>query len=300
MDESIRKLDKLDNAFLFVISLVGLFFTIIQVYMEGIMGLVEISPLLFLGVVLPFYIGYVRGAIGVDSVVERIRGWVYLVVGISTYLAIFLALINPNLYWLFIVLAFFLIYSLERWSNSIFGIEDNISNLYAFYGTAISGFGWAFISRNMINVYSDLLSNPTYSTSLLSTIWFIYAVLLITVIMEKLSRSVIKCQLPLSQEEIASRRRLCSSVKQLPSTILIFGLELSSIAFEVDLRIRFLLFQALWFGLLGLLLYGMPIFTDIFLIASMLFATVGLCLFLRLKEIDFSKIKLHLVMFVNH
>lgn len=78
-----KKLERLDTAFLFIISLVGLLFTIIQFAAEGIAGLLEILPLLVLGVVIPFYVGYVRGAIEDNSLIEKARGWVFLTVGVS-------------------------------------------------------------------------------------------------------------------------------------------------------------------------------------------------------------------------
>lgn len=299
---SSRKVDRLDDAFLFIISLVGLLFTIIQIYMEGISGLIEISPLLFLGVLLPFYIGYLRGAISIDSVIERIRGWVYLAVGISTYIAIFLARIYPYLYFLFIILAFFSTYFLERWFNTIFEIEDDISNLYAFSGTTISSFSLAFSSYSVIKICSELLSQePSYSALLLFEIWSVYVLLIISIIMEKLSRNVIGVKLPLSQQEIEKRRKLYSSLRQLASAFFIFGEELLLIVFTVGSKITFFWIQAMYFGMLGLglALCNIPIFVDIFLIASMIFATFGLYLFLRIKEIDFSKIRACLVLVRN-
>lgn len=292
--ENSKKIERLDNAFLFIISIVGLFFTIIQIYIEGILGLVEISPLFFLGIILPFYVGYLRGAIELDSVMERTRGWVYLTVGISTYVAILLTRIDPNFYFLFIVIAFFLIYYLERWFNTIFEIEDDISNLYAFYGTTISGFSLAFGSYHVIRISSELLLQPSYSTSLLSSTWLACAFSIIFILLEKLSRNVIGVKLPLTQEEIEIRRKLCSSLKLLASALFIFGLEFFYIVFEVDLKIAFFWFQAICFGMLGFFFYNVPVFADIFLFASIIFATLGSYLFVRLKEINFSKVMSHL------
>lgn len=262
--------------------------------MEGTTGLVEISPLLFLGIVLPFYIGYLRGAIELDSVMERTRGWVYLAVGISTYVSILLIRIDPNFYFLFIVIAFLLIYYLERWFNTVFEIEDDISNLYAFYGTTISGFSLAFGSYHVIHICSELLSQPSYSTSLLLSTWWACVFLTIFILLEKLSRNVVGVKLPLTQEEIEKRRKLCASLKLLASTLVIFGLEFFSIVFEVDLKIAFFWFQAICFGMLGAFLYNVPVFAEIFLFASIIFANFGAYLFVRLKEINFSKIRAHL------
>lgn len=84
-----NKLDRLDDAFLFTISLVGVLFTVVQVATEGITGLIEILPLLILGIAIPFYVGYIRGAIECKSVIERARGWVYLAVVVIAYFAFF-------------------------------------------------------------------------------------------------------------------------------------------------------------------------------------------------------------------
>ena len=58
-----NRLDKLDDAFLFIVSFIGLLITIIQASIFGtsVQSLVEVLPLLFLGMVMPLYIGYFRG-----------------------------------------------------------------------------------------------------------------------------------------------------------------------------------------------------------------------------------------------
>jgi len=75
-----RKLERLDDAFLFLLGFVGLVITVLQVYLFGtsLIGLLETFPLIFLGIVMPFYVGYIRGAISIHlinrSIVERMRG----------------------------------------------------------------------------------------------------------------------------------------------------------------------------------------------------------------------------------
>jgi hypothetical protein len=291
MDESIRKLDKLDSAFLFIISLVGLLFTIIQIYVEGITGLIEVSPLLFLGVVLPFYIGYMRGAIEMDCTMERLRGWVYLAVGVGTYLAFFLTRVNHLLYWLFILFSFLLAYYLENWFDRIFKINEDISNTYAFCGTTASGVCLAFISRMVVSLYSDLSSLPEFSVSLLSSllggIWITYFFFLATVMLEKMSRQVVNVSLPLSRKQIQDIRKTNFLFR-----LFMLSLEFIGLSYQVDLKVGFLLLQGLAFSLISMFLVRVPLLRDVFLLTSMVFFTLGIVLFFRLREIDFSKIKL--------
>lgn len=287
--ENSKKMERLDNAFLFIVGLVGLLFTITQVYMEGILGLIEISPLIFLGVFLPFYIGYLRGAIEVDSAIERIRGWVYLAVGISTYLAFFMMRINTYLYWVFILIAFLSTYSLKKWFNAIFQIADNVSNFYAFSGTVIAAFALAVISRLLMWV----LLRPSFVMT--SDFCFIYFGLILFVVLEKLSRNILEVQIPFEQQEINKLRKEWLS---LSGGFLDFGFRLFSMA-TVDLKIAFFHFQTIAFVLIGLTIHMIGtsphnLFADIFYFASIMFATVGLYLFWRIEKIDFSKIRLHL------
>lgn len=281
--ENSKKIERLDTAFLFIVGLVGLLFTITQVYMEGISGLIEISPLILLGVFLPFYIGYLRGAIEVDSVIERIRGWVYLAVGISTYLAFFIMRINTYLYWIFILIAYLSTYSLKKWFNATYEIADNTSNFYAFSGTVISAFALAVISRQVM--WALLL--PSFVMT--SDFCVNYFYLILFVVIEKLSRNIIEAQLPFRQQEINKLREMWLS----PVGDLFFGFGLLTIVTTIDLRIVFFYFQTCAFFLIGLIIHMFGTspynpFADIFFFASIMFATFGLGLFLRIKEIDFS------------
>lgn len=287
--ENSKRIERLDNAFLFIVGLVGLLFTITQVYMEGISGLIEISPLIFLGIFLPFYVGYLRGAIEVNSVIERIRGWVYLAVGMSTYLAFFIMRINTYFYWIFILIAFLSTYSLKKWFNAIFEIANNVSNFYAFSGTVIAAFTLAVISRRLM--WALLL--PAFVMT--SDFCYIYFGLILFVILEKLSRSMPEVQLPLERQEVNKLRKVWLS---LSGEVLGFGFVLFAMI-HIDLKIAFFFFQTYAFVLIGLIIHMFGTspynpFANIFFLASMLFATVGLCFFWRIEKNDFSKIKLHL------
>jgi hypothetical protein len=80
------RVDKLDEAFLFLISLTSVIFMIIQAFSGGITFVIYSMPLLVVGVVIPFYYGYWRGALE-DSAIMRARGWAFLLSGIFGYIA---------------------------------------------------------------------------------------------------------------------------------------------------------------------------------------------------------------------
>ena len=79
--------ERFDNALLFILSFVGLVISFMQINMNNLFALVGAIPYLTLGIALPFYVGYIRGAIEVRNVNERIRGWIYFIMGIGSYLA---------------------------------------------------------------------------------------------------------------------------------------------------------------------------------------------------------------------
>lgn len=75
------RIGKLDSALLFLSSSITIIFALIQVFIGGVSALIYFLPLFFLGWIIPFYVGYIKGGLG-DSVVERCRGWLYLTLGL--------------------------------------------------------------------------------------------------------------------------------------------------------------------------------------------------------------------------
>jgi hypothetical protein len=292
-----KKLEKLDNAFLFIISLVGLLFTIVQVYREGVNGLIEISPLLVLGVALPFYVGYIRGAIEYgDSLTERVRGWVYLTVGVNATLGFFLSRVNIGFYWLLLVLGLVSIYCLERWLNSYFRLKENITSFYAFSLTAVAGFCLAYASSYMITVYfvfSILLQLPTI-TLLLSSILQTEFFLIIFLFLEIIARQLADVSLPLKPEEIEQRQKSNFLTK-----IYYCVGELFVLAFRQDYRILyffvggFILSLATFLILFVTLMFSvtLPFIPDVLLIGAICHFALVLILFFKTRKIDFSKFK---------
>jgi len=77
------KNESLDTALLFFSSSISLLFTLISIFFGEL--LFKFLPILFLGWVMPVYIGFVRGCLIFDSVEERVRGWIYLIAGAGMY-----------------------------------------------------------------------------------------------------------------------------------------------------------------------------------------------------------------------
>lgn len=77
------KLERMDRLLLFACGFYGIVITLTQ-YLGAKTWASYIATLAF-GVAMPVYVGYYRGAIMIDSVVERARGWMYLVFGTIAY-----------------------------------------------------------------------------------------------------------------------------------------------------------------------------------------------------------------------
>ena len=77
-----RRIDKLDSLFLWVSSLSGIGFSVFVTYLKMPVG--PYIPILAL-IAYSLVVGYVSGAISLDSFTERIRGWSYLTLGLSLY-----------------------------------------------------------------------------------------------------------------------------------------------------------------------------------------------------------------------
>lgn len=81
------RIQPLDDAFLFSIGSTNIVVVFFQIMLSGTDAALLSVPLLIVGLFVPFYIGYLRGAIVVDTVLERIRGWIYFSAGTSVYIA---------------------------------------------------------------------------------------------------------------------------------------------------------------------------------------------------------------------
>lgn len=82
MENSDRRLRSLDSFLLFMTTIFGLFFSLISVLLTQKEIAYGFFLLLIIGLVIPIYIGYVRGAIILDTLEERVRGWIYFLYGV--------------------------------------------------------------------------------------------------------------------------------------------------------------------------------------------------------------------------
>ncbi len=79
------RINKLDSALLFLASSLSIAFALLQIMVGGGEAFFIILPALAIGWFLPFWIGYLYGAIINNSPLDRARGWIYLVLGIGLY-----------------------------------------------------------------------------------------------------------------------------------------------------------------------------------------------------------------------
>jgi MFS family permease len=98
------KIGKIDSLLLFFSSSLSLFFAIGYAFIN-IKWLLFFFPLLILGWIMPVYVGYIRGAILHDCLEERLRGWLYMFIGMTSYILLplifsIIGFIMPYLYML--------------------------------------------------------------------------------------------------------------------------------------------------------------------------------------------------------
>lgn len=78
--------NNLDNSLLFLCSLIGIIFSLLEIFIGGLQSVIYFIPILILAVFFPFFHGYIRGTIIFDSPIERVRGWIFLEFGIFMYI----------------------------------------------------------------------------------------------------------------------------------------------------------------------------------------------------------------------
>jgi hypothetical protein len=163
-------------------------------------------PLLIVGLFFPFYIGYLRGAIVVDSILERIRGWIYFTTGTSIYAAGLAAILLRNSDGLSLIpyLVFYAVgFALSRnWLRSIVRATGTpLSNkdlvvVGATVGATVALMFVLFISEELVRLYMGV-AYTLRPQDLIIGVAPVAFVLLIFVIIERTSRAV-----SLSSQEI--------------------------------------------------------------------------------------------------
>jgi len=299
-----KKADRIDNAFLFALSSIGLLISFIQIRQENLSGLIEAIPFLLLGIALPFYVGYMRGAIEKDSIGERIRGWIYLVIGTMSYFAFFISswlrmnypqfqfIHNQILLALVLTASSFLVYALIRWTRRVF---RRSLNQYALSGTALSAFSFAFVLTMVINLYHDISGKDLFAmvstgpTELLFWITVGLASFLIFLICEKASADAAERDLPLP--------RFHRRVARITNFFLVKGLYLGAVLMEYTIdfnlkaRLLWLLSYVLWF--MGSLFWiaRVSLLPLVFFSLAILVASLEGAIFCRTKTMNFMGIE---------
>jgi len=295
-------LDKLDDAFLFIVSFVGLLITIIQASIFGtdVKSLVEILPLLFLGMGIPLYIGYFRGAISIapvnHSVAERMRGWIYLIMGVSGYFGFIFSFGQTSQIERWIVMysiaagGLVMTFLVQRWFIDVFDVGENLSCQYSFFGTVAPAFFLSFVLRMVVSIYSDLSAIPELSSFsmflLISFIWVTWCVTMACLVWEKISRDIISATLPLNTTLMQKRRRWNFAAK-----LFFLNADISNFVFREDtnLQAKVTWWMGIVLGFLGFLLFAVPMLGLGFLLVSIFFVGIGAFRFWRMDRIDFSE-----------
>ncbi|RLF14067.1 MAG: hypothetical protein DRN06_07655 [Thermoprotei archaeon] len=76
------RIEKMDELLLFYTALAGLIPYVLQLALGKAFMAYYALPILVYVLITPTYIGYYRGAVKLDLVEERVRGWVYLITGL--------------------------------------------------------------------------------------------------------------------------------------------------------------------------------------------------------------------------
>lgn len=152
---NINRVEKLDSLLLAVPSLFGIIGIIIPLFANALVeqGLRNIFineilyyftiPILFFAVFMPLYIGYWRGAIITSSITERVRGWIFVILGSFMYIlpisflvisTIFTLLFSNNLVLVFVVNLSMIILYVIIIRKQMKKIHYFIKNLFILYG----------------------------------------------------------------------------------------------------------------------------------------------------------------------
>jgi hypothetical protein len=305
MDPS-RKLEKLDNAFLFTLSSVAIIISFIQASMKSAVAIVEAIPFLILGIAFPFYIGYLRGSIDLDVTAERVRGWIYFLIGTGSNFS-FIALLRIEtsfayrevLFYSLLIFSVVFTYIFIKWTKRVYNITS-IAAQYSFSATVVCGIAASFLIREIVALYTDY-QGRNFMNSITSTIspefWFWLQVLVLAfsvlVIGEKASREVLDKDLVLPK----AKRRIGTKILSLmPFRALFLGSKLFERAFGICLKAQVLWIEGFAFWTIGAFLWvvRIPVISSILMIVAITCTLLGILFFLRhthIHPIDFGGIE---------
>jgi hypothetical protein len=256
------KRDKFDDSFLFSLGLVGLIISFAEIGKNSFSDVAGVIPFFFLGIFVPFFVGYLRGAIKEDSIEERVRGWIYFLIGTASYTAFFVASRASCAYWgkeaLFMLGILFgatIAYGFVKWSKDLFGIQEPMTS-YAFSATALGVFVFSTFLSLCVGMSADLQVNNILEKVEANFTAFLFFLLIILfffstfMIFEKGSRCAIRNMLQLQNEHVLIDR-LPSWLRRIGDFFFFFksvflGLVLFEYSFDFDLDEANLQARTLW------------------------------------------------------
>jgi len=291
--EKRSKEEMLDNALLFTTSSINLLFVFIQI----LIGFREEQVLhylilLFIGVFFPFYVGYIRGAIVTDSIIERLRGWVYLIAGVCTYISFFLRWIESFAEWgllfylILLMFGFILTRKFIQLMLKALGVQLELSDKYALCGTGgaasvITFFGIYFIP-DLRMLRAGLFENLFAAFPMLN-----FQVLLMVAffILERTSRNLISYS-----EEFAVIEFSNEKDRNHPMSAFVMGVDVFFVGMMSNVKVQNFFLGALIAEMVGLMLeQRFPPISSMILLISTIAYLVALVIFLRQKELDLSR-----------
>jgi hypothetical protein len=295
-----NQLDKFDDAFLFTLGSVALIISFIQINMKEVTDIIEAIPFLLLGIVLPFIIGYLKGAIELNHVEERMRGWIYFFIGVISYFAYFTFVrIEGNYYFketvfiLIIVFGAFTTYGFLKWSARIFNIHS-ASSKYSFSGTALGAVTITLLFRLIIALILDFQGKDLLelirqsSTELLfwgSILLFVFSIALTC---EKASKNALDRRLELPSPP---RRFYNFSVVKL-AFFTYLGLVFFEHSFDSNLKARLLWLNSFVFWFLGCMFWvaKASLISQVLFMGTIVSCSVAIIFFHTMPLIEYRKV----------
>ena len=182
-----------------------------------------------------------------------------------------------------------LTFLVQRWFIDVFDVGENLSCQYSFFGTIASAFLLSFVLRMFVSLYSDLSAQPGLPLSsmflLIFFIWVTWCVSMACLMWEKISRDIISTALPLNTTQIQKRRRWNFAAK-----LFFLNTDIYNFVFREDtnLQAKVTWWMGIVLGVLGSLLFAVPMLGLGFLLVSIFFVGIGAFRFWS-DKIDFSE-----------
>lgn len=272
---SSEKIEKLDNALLFCLASMGIITSFIEINKNDFSQLIAAIPFLLLGIVIPFFIGYVRGSISKNNFEERIRGWIYFFVGLFSYVGFYISfrlsnftyIIRESMFLAAVIVGLIFANEFVKWARKEFSLKSRLSS-YSFSATSFGALIFAFSSSFTVGFLTDLINNLSKMKSISSDFvisaffWFtiiLFSVLLL-VIFETASRYAIEPNVRCGEYKQAKiRSKLGEKLESLLNISILkacsFAFVMFEYTFDYNLKARVLWIQSFIFWVLGCFLW---------------------------------------------